>query len=176
MTNFKLTVLAAASFLLLSMTVFSTEASAQNARRQRYSPEQRARIRAMPILERPSRPGHFYGNAVRRNADSKATKTTKPARQVAASMTPASVNTSNTVSSSVTDSVAADGVTETNGEVQGLLATDSSNVVVGQFEFKSTLASHSKSVQPIEANVELDDSITILLTELDNEQPVNVNE
>jgi hypothetical protein len=24
-------------------------------------------IRAMPILERPSRPGHFYGNAVRRN-------------------------------------------------------------------------------------------------------------
>lgn len=24
-------------------------------------------IRQMPILERPSRPGHFYGNAVRRN-------------------------------------------------------------------------------------------------------------
>ncbi len=24
-------------------------------------------IRSMPILERPSRPGHFYGNAVRRN-------------------------------------------------------------------------------------------------------------
>lgn len=28
----------------------------------------RKEIRAMPILERPSRPGHFYGNAVRRNA------------------------------------------------------------------------------------------------------------
>ena len=25
-------------------------------------------IRQMPILERPSRPGHFYGNAVRRNS------------------------------------------------------------------------------------------------------------
>ncbi len=27
----------------------------------------RREIRAMPILERPSRPGHFYGNTVRRN-------------------------------------------------------------------------------------------------------------
>jgi hypothetical protein len=27
----------------------------------------RAEIRSMPITERPSRPGHFYGNAVRRN-------------------------------------------------------------------------------------------------------------
>ncbi len=26
----------------------------------------REQIRSMPILERPSRPGHFYGNAVRR--------------------------------------------------------------------------------------------------------------
>ena len=26
----------------------------------------RAEIRAMPIQERPSRPGHFYGNTVRR--------------------------------------------------------------------------------------------------------------
>ncbi len=26
----------------------------------------RAEIRAMPIEKRPSRPGHFYGNAVRR--------------------------------------------------------------------------------------------------------------
>ena len=24
-------------------------------------------IRSVPIVERPSRPGHFYGNAVRRN-------------------------------------------------------------------------------------------------------------
>ncbi|MDO4574906.1 MAG: hypothetical protein Q4D98_06790 [Planctomycetia bacterium] len=28
----------------------------------------RAAIRSMPILERPNRPGHFYGNAVRRRA------------------------------------------------------------------------------------------------------------
>jgi len=28
--------------------------------------ELRREIRAMPILERPNRPGHFYGNAVRR--------------------------------------------------------------------------------------------------------------
>jgi hypothetical protein len=27
----------------------------------------RREIRQMPITERPSRPGHFYGNAVRRN-------------------------------------------------------------------------------------------------------------
>jgi hypothetical protein len=27
----------------------------------------RKEIRQMPILERPSRPGHFYGNTVRRN-------------------------------------------------------------------------------------------------------------
>ena len=28
----------------------------------------RREIRQMPILERPSRPGHFYGNSVRRTA------------------------------------------------------------------------------------------------------------
>lgn len=28
----------------------------------------RREIKQMPILERPSRPGHFYGNTVRRNA------------------------------------------------------------------------------------------------------------
>ncbi len=27
----------------------------------------RREIRSMPIVQRPSRPGHFYGNAVRRN-------------------------------------------------------------------------------------------------------------
>lgn len=26
----------------------------------------REQIRSMPVVERPSRPGHFYGNAVRR--------------------------------------------------------------------------------------------------------------
>lgn len=28
----------------------------------------RQEIRSMPILERPNRPGHFYGNSVRRRA------------------------------------------------------------------------------------------------------------
>lgn len=28
--------------------------------------EYRAHVRAMPLLERPNRPGHFYGNTVRR--------------------------------------------------------------------------------------------------------------
>lgn len=28
----------------------------------------REEIRQMPIVQRPSRPGHFYGNAVRRSA------------------------------------------------------------------------------------------------------------
>lgn len=28
----------------------------------------RREIRQMPIMERPSRPGHFYGNTVRRSA------------------------------------------------------------------------------------------------------------
>jgi hypothetical protein len=32
----------------------------------------RREIRQMPILERPSRLGHFYGNTVRRNYDRKA--------------------------------------------------------------------------------------------------------
>jgi hypothetical protein len=31
----------------------------------------RGEIRQMPILERPGRPGHFYGNAVRRSATRK---------------------------------------------------------------------------------------------------------
>lgn len=35
---------------------------------RRYSAQQRAQIRAMPIYNRPNRPFHFYGNAVRRNA------------------------------------------------------------------------------------------------------------
>jgi len=33
---------------------------------QDYQYLTRQQIRAMPILERPSRPGHFYGNTVRR--------------------------------------------------------------------------------------------------------------
>ena len=38
----------------------------------------RKEIREMPILERPSRPGHFYGNTVRRNAARKAAQPTTP--------------------------------------------------------------------------------------------------
>ncbi|MGC3966709.1 MAG: hypothetical protein QM775_04870 [Pirellulales bacterium] len=30
-----------------------------------YTPAQRAAIRAMPITQRPYRPGHVYGNTVR---------------------------------------------------------------------------------------------------------------
>lgn len=37
--------------------------STPTARRTGYT---RSEIRSMPILERPSRPGHFYGNTVRR--------------------------------------------------------------------------------------------------------------
>lgn len=33
---------------------------------QAYSAAQREAIRQMPITSRPSRPGHFYGNTVRR--------------------------------------------------------------------------------------------------------------
>lgn len=40
----------------------------------RYTPADRAAIRATPILERPSRPGHFYGNTVRRRADRQGAK------------------------------------------------------------------------------------------------------
>ena len=41
----------------------------------------RSEIRSMPIEARPSRPGHFYGNAVRRNyyrAGEKAAMTANP--------------------------------------------------------------------------------------------------
>ncbi len=43
-----------------------TSAEAQLLPGARYSAQQRAQIRSMPILERPNRPLHFYGNAVRR--------------------------------------------------------------------------------------------------------------
>ncbi|HWC88133.1 MAG TPA: hypothetical protein VG433_00700 [Pirellulales bacterium] len=33
---------------------------------QAYTAAQREQIRAMPITTRPYRPGHFYGNTVRR--------------------------------------------------------------------------------------------------------------
>jgi hypothetical protein len=42
------------------LTVLGTTASAAGLTRKE--------IRSMPILDRPSRVGHFYGNAVRRNS------------------------------------------------------------------------------------------------------------
>jgi hypothetical protein len=38
----------------------------------------RKEIRAMPILQRPSRPGHFYGNTVRRNHSTGAVQSVRP--------------------------------------------------------------------------------------------------
>ncbi|MBN2296120.1 MAG: hypothetical protein JXM70_27060 [Pirellulales bacterium] len=43
-----------------------------NARSSRYSGQAQAQrdaaIRRMPLLQRPNRPGHFIGNAIRNNA------------------------------------------------------------------------------------------------------------
>jgi hypothetical protein len=50
-------------WILAGLAVLLITSSAL-ARNPGYS---RAEIRSMPITERPSRPGHFYGNAVRRN-------------------------------------------------------------------------------------------------------------
>ncbi|REK15737.1 MAG: hypothetical protein DWQ37_07925 [Planctomycetota bacterium] len=49
---------------MLALLVLATVASWAAARN--YTGLSRQQIRSMPILERPSRPGHFYGNAVRR--------------------------------------------------------------------------------------------------------------
>lgn len=38
----------------------------------------RAQIRSMPLLERPDRPGHFYGNAVRRRSRGAAAAPARP--------------------------------------------------------------------------------------------------
>ena len=80
MTDFNRVTCVAVFVLLLSTLVGESDA-AQNGRRQRYSSKQRAAIRAMPILERPSRPGHFYGNTVRRNAASKSKQSSVVAKQ-----------------------------------------------------------------------------------------------
>ncbi|MBN2218285.1 MAG: hypothetical protein JW719_12995 [Pirellulales bacterium] len=56
----------AAVLIVLSGVQFSSAATrTNNYRTANYtllSPEQ---IRQMPLLERPNRPGHFYGNTVR---------------------------------------------------------------------------------------------------------------
>jgi hypothetical protein len=66
LANFNRTIFVAV-IALVFCDVIKTSNAADNGGRQRYGAQQRAAIRAMPILERPSRPGHFYGNAVRRN-------------------------------------------------------------------------------------------------------------
>lgn len=50
--------------VLLAGIVFAgwTDVSLAASRSQSY----REAIRSMPLLERPNRPGHFYGNTVRR--------------------------------------------------------------------------------------------------------------
>lgn len=50
------------SAILGAAEIETSEAEAARLRRN-VSVEQ---IRAMPIVERPNRPGHFYGNTVRR--------------------------------------------------------------------------------------------------------------
>ena len=49
--------------LMIAALVASACGAVSTAWARGYS---RRNIRQMPILERPSRPGHFYGNAVRR--------------------------------------------------------------------------------------------------------------
>lgn len=87
MTHFNRIVIAATSFLILSTMINLSDASAQNARRSRYSAQQRSEIRAMPILSRPSRPLHFYGNTVRRNAGPSSSEPSGSSTQVAAKPT-----------------------------------------------------------------------------------------
>jgi hypothetical protein len=66
--------------LSISGALLVADAGAQTGNRHRYTAAQRAKIRATPILERPSRPLHFYGNTVRRNAQkSKSTALAKRA-------------------------------------------------------------------------------------------------
>jgi len=57
-----LLVVTIASVLTLAPT--ASDGRSEVATRSRSA--QRQAIKQMPILERPSRPGHFYGNTVRR--------------------------------------------------------------------------------------------------------------
>lgn len=54
-----------AASLALSFGTFATPVAAPASAATNLT---RAEIRAMPIHNRPSRPGHFYGNTVRRRA------------------------------------------------------------------------------------------------------------
>ena len=55
-------------FTIAICVFIGSDCQAQSSSRQHYYARKRAQIRSMPILQRPSRPFHFYGNAVRRNA------------------------------------------------------------------------------------------------------------
>ncbi len=85
MNRFRRTVIGVTSFVMFATLFSLSDASAQNARRKRYTAQQRSEIRAMPILSRPNRPGHFYGNRVRKNAAMGPSTATASNRQVAAS-------------------------------------------------------------------------------------------
>jgi hypothetical protein len=52
--------------LTIAALVIAASAAVSTAWARNYTNLSRREIRQMPILERPSRPGHFYGNAVRR--------------------------------------------------------------------------------------------------------------
>jgi hypothetical protein len=52
--------------VLVTLTSFTFPAISPGEASAAATTLTRAEIRAMPILERPNRPGHFYGNAVRR--------------------------------------------------------------------------------------------------------------
>lgn len=57
-------VIALAGALWMSTTAGGQETNRSNTANSRRA--HRASIRAMHILDRPNRPGHFYGNTVRR--------------------------------------------------------------------------------------------------------------
>lgn len=65
------------------LATVTTNVSAQQQSRVRYTAQQRAAIRAMPILHRPDRRFHVYGNTVRRIA--------QPAQQLSISISNANL-------------------------------------------------------------------------------------
>ena len=56
----------AAILIILSGVQFTSAAGRTKVYRTNHGYMTRQQIRQLPILERPNRPGHFYGNAVRR--------------------------------------------------------------------------------------------------------------
>ena len=54
------------SILTAALIVLGTSFVVPETQAVAYTAAQRAAIRSMPIEKRPNRPGHFYGNTVRR--------------------------------------------------------------------------------------------------------------